>query len=603
MTDLDLDDYFFIDTRLLRLLPEGGPIQQKARDILDSAIAFQEGVSSVGNKWQALGSVYQAPEQELVLRAMDQPVQQAANHLDSVHVFHGALDKFGNDLEEIARATADLGRATDTAHAAWVVRLDEMSAADASRFEMESARAEAIAPLQARLEEIAAQYEQSQRDCLITLGTIRRSSTNVVSSYSSSDMDLVGRAREDAIAAFDKATAPDASPEDIKAFYNLLLLAGPDLMNELGRRPGAAKFVAGMGAQEEVEFWTKLNSEQQEALLLALPGLVGNLEGAPYGTRDKANRKVLAILQAEFDDAFQNYGTTVTDYEFLVRKDALESLKAALDKDGRYLISLDPRTDAPLAAIAVGDVDTAANVSFLVPGMNSSSADAASMANQADALRNAQAVDGKHGEDTAVIAYMGYESPNMGTVSSENSAEGAAQTLATTLDGLHLTREAGGSSPEVYVVAHSYGTTLGSITLGLTDFPVTSAVFLASAGVPEGIAITDLNVDLNSDGQRNVFITTAEEDWLAPLGAGLGGRTNPSITTNAWQDWLIGRPDPWGGHQFYSDEVTAGNEDYEAVGSHDFSEYLGSDTFSLRIVALITSGRNQEAIELISAVQ
>ena len=71
---------YFLDTVELRLLPEGDPIRQLAKEILDGSVVFRETVSSVSNKWQALGSVYEAPEQDLVLRAMDEPVEQAGDH-------------------------------------------------------------------------------------------------------------------------------------------------------------------------------------------------------------------------------------------------------------------------------------------------------------------------------------------------------------------------------------------------------------------------------------------------------------------------------------------------------------------------------------------
>lgn len=589
-----LNDYFFVDTRELRLLPEGEPIQQKAKEILDGAKSFQEVVSSASNRWQSLAPLYQAPEQELVLRAMDQPVQQAADYLESVRVFHDVVDRFGIELEEIATATSNLGRETEAAHAVWLDKLDELNTENASMPVKESARAEAIAPLLTRLGEITDRYEQAVRACVLSLGAIARSTTDALSSYPSSDMDLTAATREDAIAAFDKAAAPDASPEDIKAFYNLLLLAGPDLMNQIRRRPGAAQFVSGMGAQEEMDFWRKLNFAQQEALLLALPGLVGNLEGVPYATRNTANRKLLEILRAEWNEINRNSGNVTTDVEFLaVRGGALESLEKALEKGGRYLISLDPRTDAPLAAVAVGNLDTAKNATYLVPGMNSSSVDAAGLANHADELRKVQADQGVFEDDTAVIAYMGYETPVIGNVSSEELAERGAPAFADALDGLYITRSAAGTVMEVNVIAHSYGTTMTSIALGLTDYRVASAVLLASAGLPDGIEVSNFNVGLGSDGERNVFVTTAEADSLAPFGSDVGGRTDPAD-----------EDDPWGGRVFSSDAVTIGDDPpYTAVGDHHLHLYLGSDTFSMKIMGMVTGGRTEEAIDLIKAAQ
>ena len=333
---------FYLDTVELRSLPEGEPIRQQATEILAGADLFHETISSVNNKWQALGSVYEAPEQHLVLQAMNEPVLQAADHLESVRVFQAGLDNFGSELDEVRRAVSELHSDADAASLAWFDTLDELTANGASTHEKESARADAIAPLEARLRDIKARYERAQADCLRALSRITRSSRDVLSSFPAGVMDLASAAREDAIAALDKAAAPDATQEDITAFYNLLLLAGPDLMKEIGRHPGAAHFVNGMGAHEEVAFWNKLNFMQQEALVLALPGLVGNLEGAPYATRDEANRKLLGILKEEFDKAEAN-GFLGSDYAVEDRRNALSQLLDVLDDSaldsGNYLIA------------------------------------------------------------------------------------------------------------------------------------------------------------------------------------------------------------------------------------------------------------------------
>lgn len=583
---------FFVDTRELRLLPDAGPIQQKAKEILAGAEVFQEIVSSARNKWQALGLIYQAPEQELALRAMDEPSRQAGDHLDSARVFQEALDTFGRELEDIDNETRDLDEAANAAYGVWLERLDELNAEDASTFEIDSAREEMDAPLQARLAEITQRYEQARQACVHSLGAIARSSPDVISSYPSFVMDLAVTERDDAIAALDKALAPDASPEDIKAFYNLLLLAGPDLMNELGKRPGAAQFVVGMSPHEEMKFWGKLSPEQQGALLVALPGLVGSLEGAPYKTRDTANRQLLGVLQQELIEDLRDSGRVGTDYEYLaVRQEALDSLAKALEQDDRYLISLDPRTDAPLAAVAVGDLDTARNATYLVPGMYSSSMDAAGLANQADELRRLQMDQGIYGEDIAVIAYMGYESPTLGQVTGEDLAEKGAPAFADALDGLSLYRSAAGSAPEIHVIAHSYGTTMISIALGITDYPVSSAVLVASAGIPDGIEVTDLNVAPGPDGQPEVYVTLADEDHLATKGSFFGSRTNPADDG-----------DPWGS-KFSADGITVNGIPYTAVGDHDFALYMGESTFSMKIMGLVTGGNSEVAHELIRASQ
>ncbi|MCC9195270.1 alpha/beta hydrolase [Arthrobacter sp. zg-Y820] len=611
--------YIHIELHELRMLPDGEPIQARAREILDGAAVFADAIESLQNKWQGLGGLYAAPEQDLVLRAFDAPAAHTREYTQSSALLRAALDRFGSELIAIETQRRMLETEIEAAYQRLDDELREMKKDNASQRTMEAVRAAATEPLQAKADLLAVHFEQASEDCLAALAGISRSTPDVVSSYSSSRMDLFSALRREMDAAFRKAAARDATPADIRALYAQLTLLGPELLSELGRRPEARLFVAGLSPHEEANFWAKLNGPQQAALAAALPGLVGNLEGAPYKVRDKANRRVLAAVQ-------QRLGRTpagtaaggrkargaawrpedlrpMERSRHLERTEAVDALTKALGGAGekRQLISFDPGTNVPLAAISVGeDLDSASNVSFLVPGMNTSTKQAASLVDNARSLGREQRRIGVHGGSTAVVAYMGYEPPTELTVGGAASAEKGAPALAAALDGLYLGRTADGAPPpEVNVVAHSYGTTMAALALDQTQYRVTAAVLLASAGVQPDSADT-LNVDLATDGAVDVYVTLASADRVAEMGTA-ASEIVAIVTLNPAAARLDPLTEAWGGRVFSSDRVTVDGKSFAAVGGHGLGGYLGQDSFSLHFTALVTGGRAEEALAMVAA--
>ena len=602
--------YIYIELHELRMLPDGEPIQTRAQKILDAAALFAEAVASLGHKWQGLDGIYSAPEQDLVLGALGAPVGQALDHADSSARMRAALYRFGSELITIDAQRRTLETEIEAAYQRLDDELREMWSDDASQQAQDALRAAATAPLQAKADLLAAQLESAQKDCLAALAKISRSAADVVSSFASTRMELSAVLRGDMEEAFAKASAPDAAPEDITAFYAQLTLLGPELLAELGRRPNAGLFAAGMGPHEEVNFWAKLNGPQRTALAAALPALVGNLEGAPYKVRDAANRRVLAAVKHELDRppavAAAPSGVRLpADARRLERIQAVNALLEALNGSGagerRQLVSFDPGTPVPLAAISVGeDLDTARNISYLVPGMNTSARGAPALAGNAQALVREQSRTGIHGGSAAVVAYMGYEPPTEFTVGGLDSAEKGAPAFAAALDGLFLTRTVDGAPPpEVNVVAHSYGTTMATLALDQTQYRVTALVLLASAGVQTDSADA-LNVDLAADGAADVYVTLASEDHLAGMGTA-ASRFVAMVTLNPDTARLSPVDEAWGGRIFSSDRVTVDGKSFAAVDGHGLGGYLGRDSFSLHFTALVTGGRADEALALVAA--
>ncbi|WP_342022680.1 alpha/beta hydrolase [Arthrobacter citreus] len=600
-----------IDLTGLRILPGGEPIQFLAREILAGAQSLEDAVTSASAKWRGLGGMYCAPEQDLVLRAFDAPLAQTREYVASNSVFRAALDRFGSDLISIEAQRRSLEAEIEAACLHLDGALQELRRQDAPLQVGDALRAAVAEPLRAKARALVEHFEQAQRDCLGALTRISRSAPDVVATFPSSRLDLSSALRRDLDEAFFKAAARDAAPEDIRALYAQLSLLGPELLHELGRRPDAQLFMAGMSPHEEANFWAKLNGPQQAALAAALPALVGNLEGAPYTVRDSANRRVLAAVHRDLDRvAGAAAGTAAaTDaagqlerFRQSERRRAMTALLAALDSPGpepRQLMSFDPGANVPLAAISVGEgLDTAANVSFLVPGMNTSAKSAPSLVGSAQSLGREQRRSGAHGESTAVVAYLGYETPTEATVGGMASAEKGAPALAAALDGLYVARTVGEAPPpDVHVVAHSYGTTMAALALEQTQYRVTSAVLLASAGVQPGSA-RDLNVDLATDGAGDVYVTLASEDRLAEVGTAVS-KIVAVLTLDPGAARISPVEKSWGARIFSSDEVTAAGRTFKPVAGHGLNSYLAQESFSMYFTALVTAGREDDALALV----
>lgn len=578
-----------IDTLMLRNLPPAEPIQDAAAELLSSATQFSEAVTSVRNKWSALDGLYSAPERDQVLQAMDTPSQQSGEHLENVASAAKALNAFAAELADIDTARIAVEDEAQAEDARLRPEVEEIHNENPDR--AHAMWDEARAVLQAKITQLEQRYEAARAACEAALGDVVRVSSSVVSEYDSPQMDLESEGAADLAASFANATKPGASEEDIAAFYRLLGDMGPaEVAAFAAAVPAASLFVKGMGAYQEASFWKSLSPSQRAGLAKSMPGLVGNLEGAPYKIRSEANRDVLEKVLSPSYEATEE------------QREAYQSISDALKGSGnppKMLISFEPDHDHPLAAIAVGDMDGALdranNVTYVVPGMNNYSTNMGSLVSNAETVRDRQVrADGTRNHVT--VAYMGYETPDATSVTRDGHAERGAQAFADALDGLHLTYSGAGlPAPETNVIAHSYGTHMTTKALGETIYPITSAVYVGSAGVDNHVSSDQLNVDRGLDGRRDIFVSTAKGDGLAPTGIILTDIF--AITGGSSGSEGNYRTDPseedWGGRHFSSEGVKIGDDEYVATEKHDFDQYLAVDSNSLRGIVYATTGQGQ----------
>ena len=310
-----------------------------------------------------------------------------------------------------------------------------------------------------------------------------------------------------------------------------LMTEDPELAQSLWDNPPDAAAVA--------TWWKGLTKTEQDRLIQDSPTIIGNLNGVPYAQRNLANQDALA--EAEKDP-------NLTD----AQKSTVAEVEKALSQGGkgsapRSLVDFNLGANPPLAAVAIGNVDTADDVTVAVPGMgNYASSSMATWTTAAQNLYNQQQMYVDPGHSHAVIAWIGYQTPPLDvsvvgglandrtgvapdSVMANNLAQQGAPRLASELDGIRDTRVGEDATiPRVAVVAHSYGTTTAAYALTQTKYDVSSVDFVASAGIDQKVVpnASYLHV-VTSNGHEQVYATQSSADDVATLGRLGSGRADP----------------------------------------------------------------------------
>ncbi|MFQ1003428.1 alpha/beta hydrolase [Modestobacter sp. SSW1-42] len=290
-------------------------------------------------------------------------------------------------------------------------------------------------------------------------------------------------AAEDALAA--AARAGECARAAAGPLAVLGVVAAPVSFADLVTRlPGTSvpQVPAGGDPQAVASWWTSLSAAAQQAVIAAQPGAVGALDGLPGWARDQANRLGLATASQHLPPGSPGAATAR----------AVQAQLAEVEAAGAVaqLLQFDPAGD--LVALAVGDVDTAAAVGVLVPGIETTPADdlpglvgdARDVATVAAAAAPGLAV--------ATVAWLGYRTPGWRTAWSPGAAVRGGPALDRALDGLAAARTAPpavvrAAPPRTTVLAHSYGTVVtGQAVRAPGRLAADAVVLLGSPGVPGG---------------------------------------------------------------------------------------------------------------------
>lgn len=323
----------------------------------------------------------------------------------------------------------------------------------------------------------------------------------------------------DSLGSLAKLTNGGRGLSDADLLHALATLSPTELGALLASDPNIRARIKGMSPDAVAAFWNSLggqgtashHSAQQDALIALLPRVIGNLGGVPAWARDRANRITLvaatATAKRELADAKREAKGLVWPASEAAKQTveaaqknlaAYENIAKALQLTSpvRQLVTLDTGHEPPLASVSVGNLDTASNVTYMVPGMGTYTSD---MTGWSTAAKNLWATEGKLpgvGDDIAVVAWINYETPpvpsgltTLGVLGGDAARAGATR-LNADLAAFNSTRS---DHPVLNVVGHSYGTTTASDALAEQDNHVHSFVMVASAGVEKHVGGTAIN--------------------------------------------------------------------------------------------------------------
>lgn len=348
--------------------------------------------------------------------------------------------------------------------------------------------------------------------------------------------------------------------------------------------PRIARRLAGLDATDVAGWWQAMSgpdgapSAAQRAFVVALPTVIGNLNGVAYWARVRANTTVLvdrlahaerqvAHWREQLDAAKTPAGAAAARAELSTwsrQRDAYRNIRDTLDTTPVSLVSLvDDRP--PLAQIVAGDLDRAAHVSVIVPGMNTATDQDGTVQNYGKIAMGMRAeqvrVSGVRAGDIAVVSWLGYhppmaDDPSFAAVVANGRAHEGADRLVADLDGFHAARAAAGRDADLTVLGHSYGTNVA--TIALTRTHADHVVLLGSAGVTDvAPKASALHVPLGE-----VFASQGAKDGWAVTGQNLSGRRDPTESS-------------WDAHEFSSETQRGSDGTLHGVTQH--GPYVGGN--------------------------
>jgi pimeloyl-ACP methyl ester carboxylesterase len=286
-------------------------------------------------------------------------------------------------------------------------------------------------------------------------------------------------------------------------------LSGPDPHHPITGLPGAADWPAAVRAgapgsavpdlsslppAQAERFFARLSPAARAELTRRAPGVVGNLDGAPYRLRYAANELAARADAAPTTSTAPTASTAHTAHAAdtaatAATADSTQATNgadaAATTAPGR-LLAYDPRGDGKIVEV-FGDLATARQVVVLVPGSGWTLPKllAGRGGGQADPVSGARALLAEiraqaPAAQVAVVVWLGYDAP-------ENIDRQAARSERAITGARALTRFLAGlpGRCRVILVGHSYGTVVAGRAAAHSP-RVTDVVALASPGMDAG---------------------------------------------------------------------------------------------------------------------
>ena len=367
----------------------------------------------------------------------------------------------------------------------------------------------------------------------------------------------------------------------------------------------------GWSATEVSAWWNSLTEDEKNKIIAGHPEAIGNLDGISMDARGKANeirlqteRTKAAEELAAAETARDKWDMNSPEYAAAQQKvdnarlkvEDLEKIEElvhpygdpmasdGLPESPYHLLYLDASGDGDVrAAISVGDVDTAENVTTLVPGIGTTARKGLpGLVSNAEALRDAAGA-----ENTAAVAWLGYDAPpGLGEISDDykghqweymnaDRADEAAPALNSFHEGIHSWHQSQGTDPHLTTVDHSYGSlTAGTAALSTKTGVVDDMVLYGSPGgraddvheynVPEGHVYASANDDDVVAGKGTGWKNKALGKILGPgeEAAGFGEKPHNMSGVTHISSGEGGHSDYWNNPEFVEDvgQIVAGED-------------------------------------------
>ncbi|WIB27266.1 alpha/beta hydrolase [Curtobacterium sp. MCSS17_015] len=274
-----------------------------------------------------------------------------------------------------------------------------------------------------------------------------------------------------------------------------------------------------------------LSDQDVDALPLTTKLQLAGIDGLPAAVRDIASRAVLRAAVADPGRVYRMLGLPYTygavDLEEFTRQ--VVALRDGLERADQSAARLAPPSakvaqlvgfgasnGALVAAISLGDLDTASNVTVNVPGATTTVGSASEKVRAAHGLLSTAArLDQK--SSFAVVSWFGYRAPSFPEVPGRGRASTGGANLASFLDGV-VDARADRPPRSTTVLGHSYGSTTAAEALAQARHRIDSFVTYGSVGFTETTKPDHLNA-------HRVFATEGRDDHVAALGR--SNRTDP----------------------------------------------------------------------------
>ena len=352
----------------------------------------------------------------------------------------------------------------------------------------------------------------------------------------------------------------------------------PEKVDMLLTHPPAATRVSAL--------WNSMTSTSRASLLHASPRLVGNLDGVPLKARGEANMRYLASSLA---DVKRELATTLSPAERSAARTELavltqveQAVRTRENGSPRTLVLLDV-ANGGRAAIALGNPDTATDVSYLIPGMYYNvEAQIVNWSNTAEDLYDeqnallAETTTSATGpaQSVATVAWIGYETPTVFSVGGLDKAKRGAALLQSDWLGLQSSR--GLDRPRLSVFAHSYGSTVSLAALASGAVRADALVLVGSPGSPVQ-SVSDLDVPA-----ENVYV--GEADWDPAVDSAFFGADPGDSSFGAKKLGVSGADDRLTGDRLAG---SFGHNDYFTPGSESLHNMA---LIGIDLAELVTTG-------------